>query len=366
MCTFALQFSFPGVVPKGQLYFFENSYLMEKILPVGKLPAPLLAKLLAQAPTEDAQVLLGPGLGLDCAIVDIGDRLLVYKSDPITFATAEIGWYAVQVNVNDLATVGATPRWLLATLLLPENQTTPTLAEQICQQLYRACRSLNITVIGGHTEITYGLDRPILAGTLIGEVAPDRLVTPQGVQPGDRVLLTKGVPIEGTAILAREFPERLKDTLDQTELDLAQSFLYQPGISVLREAQLALDAGRVTAMHDPTEGGLVTALWELAEASARSFYIDPAVVPVPALANRVCRAFELDPLATIASGALLLTAPAGEADNIRLALEQASIPCTEIGYVEAGPVSVWRKLATTYEIWARPQRDEIARVYETS
>ncbi len=150
---------------------------------------------------------------------------------------------------------------------------------------------------GGHTEITAGLERPILVGTLIGEVERERLITPRGASPGDRILLTKGVPIEATAILAREFPERLNGVLNPDELQQARDFLHDPGISVLREARLAVQAGRVTAMHDPTEGGVACALWELAEASDRSLVVDPATIPVPALAARVCQAFGLDPLA---------------------------------------------------------------------
>ncbi|MCB8942785.1 MAG: AIR synthase, partial [Ardenticatenaceae bacterium] len=235
-------------------------------LPLGKLPPPLLAQLLAQAPVFDERVIVKPGIGLDCAVIELGDTLLVFKSDPITFATDEIGWYLVQVNSNDIATTGATPRWLMVTMLLPEGQTTADLVTTINQQLVSACEEKGISLIGGHTEITYGLERPILMGTLIGEVTRDRLITPHKMNAGDHILLTKGIPIEATAILAREFPERLQGILSDEELQQAQNFLTEPGISVLREAQLAVDAGEVTAMHDPTEGGLAGALWELAEA----------------------------------------------------------------------------------------------------
>ena len=337
---------------------------MQKTLPVGKLPAPLLTQLLAEAPLDDPQVLVGPGVGFDCAVVEVGDQLLVFKADPITFAADEIGWYAVQVNANDIATTGATPRWFLTTLLLPEGQTTADLVRQISQQLSQACREIGVAVIGGHTEITYGLDRPILLGTMIGEVDRERLIVPSGIGLADRILLTKGVPIEGTAILAREFPERLQPILSSAELEQARAFLYDPGISVLREAQIAVQTGRVTAMHDPTEGGLATALWELAEASERTLYIDPSLAPIPPLSARVCQTFGLDPLATIASGALLLTAPTGDAARICQALETANIFCAEIGYVEAGPATVWRKTQTGLERFPRPERDEIARVFD--
>ena len=337
---------------------------MGKLLPVGKLPVELLAGLLGQAPIQDPRVVVGPGVGLDCAVVDVGDRLLVFKSDPITFASDEIGWYLVQVNANDIATTGARPCWLLVTLLLPEGQTTAELVEEISGQIHRACGEIGVSVIGGHTEITHGLARPIIVGTMIGEVARDRLVTPRGAVPGDRLLLTKGVPIEATAILAREFPERLAQDLSPAEVEQASNFLFDPGISVLRDAQIATQAGQVTAMHDPTEGGLAAALWELAQACDHSLVVEPAAVPVPSLSVRICKALNLDPLAAIASGALLLTAPAEQAPQIRRALEQEGIACAAIGAVEAGPAAVWQATKTGREPLPRPARDEIARIYE--
>lgn len=333
-------------------------------LPVGKLPPTLLADLLAAAPAGDADVLLGPAVGVDCAVVEVGDTLLVFKSDPITFATDEMGWYLVHVNANDVATTGATPRWLLVTLLLPQGQTTPDLVDAIGQQIYDACRALNITVIGGHTEITHGLNRPLAVGALIGQVARERLVTPRGARPGDRLLLTKGVPIEATAILAREFPERLAQTLSPAEVEEAAAYLHEPGISVLRDAQVALAAGEVTAMHDPTEGGLAAALWELAEAGECALVVDASAVPVPSLSARICDAFGLDPLATIASGALLLTVHPRDAGAVCGALVEADIACAEIGSVEAGAPAVWRETPDGRDRWPRPEQDEIGKAYE--
>lgn len=335
---------------------------MSEVLPVGKLPPDLLVRLVAQQPVTDPSVIVGPGVGLDCAVVEVGDTLLVYKSDPITFATDEIGWYVVHINANDIATTGARPRWLLATLLLPEKATTPALVEQISGQIHDACREIGVTVIGGHTEITYGLERAIVMGTMIGEVERKRLVTPRGVNPGDRILLTKGVPIEATAILAREFPARLAAHLSESELSQARNFLHDPGIGVLRDAQIATRAGKVTAMHDPTEGGLAAALWELAEASGRALYIDVDAAPVPTLSARICQAFGLDPLATIASGALLITASAGDALAIRRALDAEGIACAEIGWAEDGPAGVWQTGERRH--LPRPERDDIGRAYE--
>lgn len=330
-------------------------------LPAGKLAPDLLSRLLARAPGGDPRVVVGPGVGMDCALLDFGDTLLACKTDPITFASDEIGWYAVQVNANDIATTGATPRWFMASVLLPEGAATAGLAEAIAEQIYEACRAIGATVIGGHTEITPGLPRPIVAGTLLGEVTRNRLVTPRGAAPGDRVLITKGAPIEATAILARERPELLRLTFSDDDLARARAFLRAPGISVVADATIAQRAGRVTAMHDPTEGGVLTALWELAEASGRTIRADPSAVPVPPLAAQACAAAGIDPLASIASGALLLTAPATDASAIRRALEGEGIPCADIGAVaEGGPEA---RDARTGALLARPARDELARLF---
>ncbi|MBW1812885.1 MAG: AIR synthase family protein, partial [Deltaproteobacteria bacterium] len=330
-------------------------------LPVGKLSPLLLSKLLKKVPISDKNVIIKPDIGIDCAVVDIGNKLLVIKSDPITFATNEIGWYLVQVNVNDIATTGAMPKWLLTTLLLPENQTTPSLVEEISDQINAACRELNISVIGGHTEITSGLSRPIIIGTIIGEVDRGSLITPQKARQGDRILLTKGVPIEATAILAREFSEQLQDVVSKSDIRKAANFLKDPGISILRDARIAIQSGKVTAMHDPTEGGLLSALWELAIASQTSLYIDLNTIHVPALSSRLCKIFSLNPLAAIASGALLLTVDSRDASKILHDLQKESISCVEIGEVRQGPVSVFGKEKSNYEKLNYPDRDEIVK-----
>ena len=336
---------------------------MAKSFPVGKLPQDFLAALVSRVAVDDPRVVVGPGIGLDCAVIDLGDRLAVYKSDPITFATDQIGYYLVQVNANDIATTGARPLWLLVTLLLPEGGTTAQLPEIIMAQIRAACRDLGVAVIGGHTEITTGLDRPIAVGTMVGEVARDRLITPRGANPGDHVLLTKGVPIEATTLLAREFPARLRGTLTESEVREAQDYLFAPGIGVTRDALIAVAAGRVTAMHDPTEGGVVTALWELAQAAEKTLQVDPRRIPVPRLARRVCEVFGIDPLSSIASGSLLITTPASDVQPIREALEAEGIACADIGVAADGPADVQRITRAGWETWPRPEVDAITKAF---
>lgn len=337
---------------------------MKDILPVGKLPASLLATLLARTPVLDGRVVLGPGVGLDCAVIDLGSVYLVIKTDPITFTSDSIGWYAVQVNANDIATTGALPRWFLMTLLLPEASTTVELVTQITDQVYKACQELGISVVGGHSEITYGLQRPILIGTMIGETTKEDLVRPDGAQPGDRLLLVKSVPIEATAILAHEFADQLESVFSHEELQRAQDYLYEPGIGVLHAARLAVKAGKVTAMHDPTEGGLASALWEMAAAANKVLVFDPQQVSITPLSARLCRHFGIDPLAAIASGALLLTTPPADAQVILSAFQEAGVPCAEIGYVEAGSPAVWCISPEGRIRLDWPARDAIATLFE--
>lgn len=343
----------------------------EKTIPVGKLPPGLLNQLLQNAPISDPRVLLGPGIGIDCAILDLGQQLLVLKSDPITFATEEIGWYSVQVNANDIATTGALPRWMMVSVLLPENKTTPELAKRISSQLYEACQNINVSLIGGHTEITHGLDRPVLSATMIGEIERDKLITPAGAHESDHILLTKGVPIEATAILAQEFPDQLThvkspDHLSQEELHQARNYLRQPGISILKDAQFAIHSGVVHAMHDPTEGGLLTALWELAQACGHSICVDLDKVHIPDLSKRVCKIMEINPLAAIASGALLLAVDSKDSSRICSSLQQENISCGQIGKIlESTPKpQVWNISSGHQELLDYPERDEIARLFE--
>jgi hydrogenase maturation factor len=333
---------------------------MPDTIPLGKLPAELLASLLSRTPIRDPRVIVGPRPGEDAAVIDIGSHYLIAKTDPITFASDEIGWYAVNVNANDIATTGAIPAWFMATILLPGGLTTPAQVEAVFDQLQRACDSLNVTLVGGHTEVTYGIDRPIVNGVMLGLVEKDRLILTGGAKPGDAILVTKGVPVEATAIIARECSPQLKKHLDDSFIARCADYLHNPGISVVRDAQIAQQAGAVHAMHDPTEGGLSTGLWEMAEASSTRLIVDPA----PAILDdgwRLCDLMGLDPLGAIASGALLMSVAAPDAPAITAALHAANIAAYQIGHVEAGPAAV---LLANSQPLHRPARDEIARLFE--
>ena len=329
----------------------------------GKLPIDVLGRLLARVEITDPRVVLGPRAGEDAALIDFGDRYLVAKTDPITFATDLIGWYMVNVNANDIAVMGGTPKWLLATLLLPEG-TDEQRVTAIFQQLTQACSDLDITLVGGHTEITYGLDRPIAVGAMLGEVGKDRAVLSSGVRPGDTLLLTKGIAIEGASILAREAAEALLESGVSLEtIEAAASGLNDPGISVVRDAQLARAAGEVHAMHDPTEGGLSGGLYELAAASGLGLEVDSDAISVLPVCASICEALDLDPLGLIASGALLAAVAPGNSGAIVGALRGEGIQAAVIGRTTDEHMDV--KLYKTGKSVEFPRfaRDEIARYF---
>ena len=302
---------------------------------VGKFPASLLEKLLARNRIEDPRVLVGPRVGADAAVLDMGERLLVATSDPVTFATDLIGWYAVQVNANDVACAGATPRWFLATLLVPESFSLDG-AEALFGQVLEACESAGVTLIGGHSEVTYGIDRPIIVGTMLGEVERDKLVHPGGALEGDSIVLTKGIAIEGTAILARERAGALGRAAVPIEtIAKAAALLANPGISVVKDARIACAAARVHSLHDVTEGGLATGLREVAQASGLGLAVEEGSIPVLPECQAICEALGLDPLGLLASGALLVTAPSADVPALLAALEGEGIDAWEIGQMLA-------------------------------
>lgn len=328
---------------------------------VGKLPPALLGRLLAEVPIKDGRVLLGPQLGEDAAVIDFGDRVLIAKTDPITFTAERIGWYAVHINANDVAAMGACPRWFLATVLLPDRHTDAPLVESILGDLVSACESLGITLCGGHTEVTAGLDRPMVVGHMLGEVSKDKLVVKSRLRVGDRIILTKGVAIEGTAIIAREKAEVLKTHLSDQQIERAKNYLIDPGISVVEEALIANEVADVHAMHDPTEGGLVAGVWELAVAARAGLVIHADRIPILPETRAVCQVFHLDPLRLIASGALLIAAPPEACENVLTAVQQKGIPAAVIGEVK--PLSEGVKLRRDGE-WVDltyPPQDEITK-----
>lgn len=304
---------------------------MTRFHPPGKLPLDTLSGLLNRYTDEGERILVGPSVGEDATVIDFGDTCLVVKTDPITFATDEIGHYAVHVNANDVATMGAVPRWFLATLLLPEGRADDRRIESIFESIHDAARAIDVSFCGGHTEVTAGLDRPIVVGQMLGEVSRADLVRSSGLEVGDCLLMTKGLGIEATSLLARELAPA---EIDAETLARARNYLYEPGISVLNEARIAREVTRVRAMHDPTEGGVATALRELAMASDVGLLLETEALFASDETRRLCAIGGLDPLGVISSGALLIGVAEADAEQVRDAIRADGIRCEIIGRVE--------------------------------
>lgn len=335
-------------------------------LAAGKLPPGLLKELLDTIPPVDPSVVVGSALGEDAAVIDPGgEDLIVAKTDPITFAAADMGRYLLAVNGNDLATMGAEPRWLLVTALLPEQIDTNDVRE-IFAGVTRACREYGVSLVGGHTEVTVGLDRPILSGCLLGTVRRHAVVRTAGARVGDAVLLTAGVAIEGTAILASEHAGLLRQRgVSETVIEKSSRWMIEPGISVLPACRALTDAVPVHSMHDPTEGGLFTALHEVAGAANVGLRITLEKIEVLPETSVISSALDLDPLGLLASGALLATVPAIAAPEAVRALDDAGIAAWEIGAVVSAADGV--ALVRNGRVEPLPvfRRDELARFLET-
>ena len=275
-------------------------------------------------------VMYGPSVGLDCGVVDVGNgQCAVLKSDPITFATDRIGWYAVNVNANDIATSGALPQWFLSTILLPEAATMEDV-EAISSDLHTAANELGVAIVGGHTEVTPAVSQVVISGTMIGIVHRSELLHPSHIQAGDVLLLTKGAAIEATAIAAFEKKEEVEEVFGTEFCSKACAYLDTPGISVLKEARL-LKAFHVRAMHDVTEGGFRAAAYEIASAAGLSIKLNSDRVPVQYETGELCRHFGMDPLGAIGSGALLAAVPSEMAKAAVNDLSSNGIHCVEVG-----------------------------------
>lgn len=337
------------------------------MLPVGKVPVDLLRRLLARfAKTRDPRVVVGAGIGLDAAAIRIGRRALIAKTDPITFVAEEIGTYALLINANDLATMGATPKWFLATVLLPARATTIPSVNRLFAQLHTICRRLRVSLCGGHSEVTDAVTRPVVVGCLLGECAPGKIVTTAGAQIGDAVLLTKGLAIEAVSILARERANEIRRRHGARFLARCRRYLTEPGVSILKEARVAMAIGGVHAMHDPTEGGLSSALYEMAEAAGVGLKIDANSIRILPEAAQLCADFGLNPLGAIASGSLLICADQACETRMAARLRRVRIPVTRIGTVVPKRNGVTLIEKGHERPFPRFAADELARLFEHS
>jgi hydrogenase maturation factor len=330
-------------------------------LRTGKLPPDLLRSLvLGRLGARRSETLVRATLGVDAAAIaldDNGDWACVLTTDPITTASKGAGRLGVHVVCNDLAAMGAEPLGVLATLLFPAG-TRPEAIADLTSEIDATARGLNVEVLGGHTEVAPGLTAPIVVMMGVGRARRDRLVTAAGARVGDALVLTKAAALEGTHILAADFAEQLQRGVPEELLRAAAS--YGAELSVVPEARLALDLG-ATAMHDPTEGGIVGAAWEMAEASGAGCVLYAERVPVRDATRAICAVLGVDPLRLIASGALLIACPDGAAmvDDLRA----HGIEAAEIGHVTPSGMKVVQPDGSV-EAVAELERDELYRLLE--
>lgn len=349
-------------IPRGSLVDLTSP------LRPGKLPNPVLSMFLDQLGISHESVLVGPGVGEDVAAVSIADEeVLILKSDPVTLASDAIGQYAVTVGVNDVVTAGAVPRWILTTLLFPVGSSAHQILA-VMQDLREISGRNDLLLCGGHTEITDAVTRPVVVVQVAGTVPKGRLIDKRRMKEGDRILLTKRIAIEGTCIIAREFPGRLqKSGMTPDEIERCRGFLTNPGISIRKEAEIAAESGRITALHDVTEGGLSTALEELAVAGKHRIRVFVESIPVLAETARICSLVGVHPLGLIGSGSLLISCEASASDQVGRSIRAAGIEAACVGEVLGGGAGIEAVNESGQSVpWPHFDVDEITRLFTDS
>lgn len=323
----------------------------------GKVPSEILKKSVYPfLGVKRSEVLVHSGFGEDCCVIDFGDYVAVASSDPITGADTEGGYFSVFVACNDIAACGARPIGILITLLLPEGSSESMLLK-IMESIDRACREIGIEVLGGHTEVTPAVTKAVISATAIGMAKKDSFVTSAGAKPGDDIIVTKYVGLEGTAILALDFEKYLKEKLPKETIEKAQGLVKS--ISAIEDGLTATAIG-VSAMHDITEGGLLGAIYEITEASGVGAEVYADRIPILPETQVICQVFEIDPLALISSGSMLICTSKGQ--EVVRALNEKSIPASIIGRVIPSGrflLKSGEKIPIT-----PPERDELYRAIE--
>ena len=298
-------------------------------LPSGKVPKHILQNtVFSHLGVARKEVIIGPAFGVDGAVIKLGEKTLITSMDPITGAIERIGWLAVNINANDVSTFGVEPAFFSSCLMLPEASSEEAVAT-ICQQMDAAAKKLNISITGGHSEVTPMLTFPIVVGCCVGVAEKECYVTSKGAKPGDLLILTKSVGLEGTAILATDRFNQLLTELPKSTLLRAQRFFGD--ISVVNEAVLAFKTGCVTAMHDPTEGGVIGGIFEMAAASGVGFRVFEDAIPIADETKAVSKFFGIDPLQLIASGSLLISAGRAHGERVLIALRESGVEASAIG-----------------------------------
>lgn len=300
-------------------------------LEVGKIPNDILKEIVIdKLKQKREEIILRPKIGEDCCGIDFEDYICVMSSDPITGAINEIGQLAVHISCNDVAACGVEPLGLIVTILAPEGTTKEDI-DTVMTQLSYAADSLNVDIMGGHTEITKAVNRMVIITTAVGKVLKEKLVSSSGAKVGDSIILTKTAGMEGTAIIAHDKEEELLAKFGKDFVDKAKSYINS--ISVVNEGILAGNFG-ATSMHDVTEGGVLGAVWEIAEASEVGVVLYKEKIPVAYETSEICKFYSINPLRLISSGCMIITCSDG--NGLIKELEKKGIKATIIGEVKAG------------------------------
>ena len=310
----------------------------------------------------DTEVILGSAFGEDVALTRVGGDILASHIDPIVGAIENLGWLAVHVACNDIAASGIAPRWILVLVLVP-NQQDEELLKQIMKDISRATKEINVSIIGGHTGYSSGISRPLVAVTALGTASGRKPIKTDGACIGDHVLVTKGIALEGTSILAQDFADVARG-MGINEQELAEGRKLIKGVSVIREA-MAMSQHGATAMHDVTRGGLLETLIEIAHLSQIGIKVELSKIPVPQIVTRFSEAFQFDPLRMISSGSIVATVSPDHLQDAENALIDLGIPYANIGRVTHGSgVSIQSKEETIHYNDILCEEDELARMWE--
>ena len=296
---------------------------------------------------RDNNVLVGPKVGEDAAVLDFDEFYLVISSDPVTGAKKNIGFYSVNVNANDIATMGAVPKYFLPVIMLKEGSDEEDV-KTIMKEIDSACKALKISIIGGHSEITPNLKENIVSASILGVIKKNEgIIASSDAKTGDSIILTKGAGIEGTSILSNDFNDLLKNKIDKDILENAKKYMKK--LSVVKEALIARKYA--TAMHDPTEGGILGGIHELCDASEKGFFVDISKIIIGKETKMICEALEIDPLALIGSGALLITCPKKYSRTLIKELRENNIESSIIGEIREDKKDRNLRRVKQDEIW---------------
>jgi len=297
---------------------------------IGKVPTEVLKEVIfSNIKHRRPEVLVRPNIGEDCAVVDFGDYVCVMSTDPITGATKDIGSLAIHISCNDIASSGVEPLGIMLTIMAPPNTTKEDLG-YVMKEANRAAASINVEIIGGHTEITDAVNRMIISATAIGRQLKNKLVLSEGAKLGDAVFMTKHAGLEGVSIIARDLEEKLKDKVSYDIIKSAQDF--SNNVSVVKEGMLASSIG-VNSMHDVTEGGIFGAIWELAEVSGLGIEVYEDNISIRNETLEICQLFSINPMRLISSGVMVMTIPQDMKNMLIEAFNKEGMDITEIGKI---------------------------------